>query len=119
VAKSLGISVKRFMGWEPTRIVDYEYDDGGRLLRSVETTEAEWDGEQRAWMQALADLQGQLCSGCGGYLEDTLRPDVEYVADHPLRCHKCEALEIRRDQIRETVRHPGSFPVWPVHERGG
>ncbi len=105
------------MGWEPSTVVDYEYDDAGRLVRSVETVEPEWDDEQRGWVQALAELGHQSCSGCGGFLPDTMKVDAEYVAEYPLRCHRCEALEIRRDQVRETARHPGSFAVWPVHER--
>ena len=111
------MSLKRFMGWEPAVVVDHEYDEAGRLVRSVETTETEWDVEQRSWMQALAELAYQSCSGCGGFLQETLDPELEYVTEHPLRCHRCEALEIRRDQIREKARHPGSFAIWPIHER--
>lgn len=116
-ARSLGISLKRFTGWEPVTVVQHEYDDDGRLARSMHTVEAEWDDEQRAWMRAFTQLAADTCSGCGGLLSDVLNPDVEWVADHPLRCHKCEALEIRRDQMREKSRHPGSFTIWPVHER--
>ena len=98
-------------------MLEHEYRDGV-LFRTIKRVEPEWDAEQRAWMQALAELEGQTCSGCGGFLPETTHIDKSdgYVADHPWRCHRCEALEIRRDQMREKA-HPSSFTVWPVHER--
>jgi hypothetical protein len=118
VAQSLGVSLKRLNGWEPARVTEHEYDDAGRLFRSVERVEVEWDDTERAWMIALAELDGQSCSGCGGYLPETTHIDKSdgYVAEHPWRCHRCEALEIRRDQVRDKP-HPGSFTFWPVHEK--
>lgn len=104
------------MGWEPTRVTEHEYDDAGRLVRSVETTEVEWDDEQRSWVQALKEVEAQSCSGCGGWLPHTTHIDSEFETEHPWRCHRCEALEIRRENMRD-ARHPASFTVWPVHER--
>lgn len=82
-------------------------------------TDVEWDDEQRSWVLALIELEGQACSGCGGWLPhttDIAMSDGAFIADHPLRCHKCEALEIRRKSVQDKP-NPGSFTVWPVHER--
>jgi len=116
-ARSLGISLKRFTGWEPATVIEHEFDESGRLFRSVQTVEVEWDDEQRAWVRALAELERQTCNGCGGFLQDTLDPETEWVADQPYRCHRCEALEIRRKQVSEKAHNPGSLVIWPVHER--
>lgn len=96
----------------------YEYDDAGRLVRAVTSREVEWDDEQRTWMQALDELEGQSCSGCGGFLPHTtaLEMDEGFVADPPYRCHRCTALTIRRKAVADAP-HPEAFTVWPVHEK--
>lgn len=48
VCRSLGISLKRFHGWTPTR------DDA-----------VEWDETERNWMLALDDYEHSLCPSCG------------------------------------------------------
>lgn len=100
-------------------MLEHEYDDDGVLVRSVETVEAEWDDEQRAMMRALAELEGQSCSGCGGWLPHTtdIGMDGGFVAEHPLRCHKCEAIAVRRAAVKDKP-HPEALTVWPVHEKG-
>jgi hypothetical protein len=105
------------MGWEPRTVTTFTYDDDGRLVSASETVEPEWDAEQRAWPLALAELEAQSCSGCGGWLPETtsIEKSDGYVAEHPWRCHRCEALEIRRQQVRDKP-NPGSFTVWPVKE---
>lgn len=119
MARSLGISVKRFLGWEPTTTVTHEYETGLRV-RSTETREAEWDDEQRGWMLALSDLEDQSCPGCGGWLAHTTSIEMSdnYIAEHPLRCHRCEALAVRRKTMRDKP-NVEALTVWPVHEKGG
>lgn len=114
------MSVKRLLGWEPQQVTEHEYDDAGRLVRSVTSVEVEWDDEQRAWMLALAEADAQSCDGCGGWLPHTTSIEMSdgFVADHPLRCHRCEALSVRRKSVSDKP-NPESFAVWPVHERGG
>lgn len=114
------MSLKRFLGWEPRHTTTYTYDDAGRLVRSVSVAEVEWDDEQRAWMQAVVELEGKTCSGCGGFLPDTTSIDMDerYVADHPLRCHRCTAIDVRRQQVSSKP-HSVAFTVFPVHERKG
>ena len=118
LARTLGVSLKRFNGWEPSRVTTVERDDDGRIVRTVTVTEPEWDDEERGWMQALDELDGQTCSGCGGWLPETtsLEADGKYHADHPFRCHRCDALEIRRTSVRDKP-NAAAFTVWPVTRR--
>lgn len=111
--------MRRFLGWEPSHVAVHEYDDDGRLVRTVSTPEVEWDDDERAWMLALAELEAQSCDGCGGWLAVTtdVKMSDGYVAEHPLRCHRCEALAVRRKAVREKP-NPEAFTVWPVRERG-
>ena len=111
--------MRRFYGWEPTQTT-VRVVENRRLVKTLTTQESEWDDEQRGWMLALAEFEKQQCGGCGGWLPDTtdvLRSDG-YVADHPLRCHRCEALTIMRKKVQGNP-NAEAFTVWPVHERGG
>jgi hypothetical protein len=85
----------------------------------VTTADVEWDDEQRNWMLALHALDAQSCSGCGGWLPDTtaVERDGGYVADPPYRCHRCEALAIKRKKHLQNTSNPEALTVWPVHER--
>jgi hypothetical protein len=89
------------MGWEAAEITVYEYDQGGRLARSVTSRESEWDDEQRAWMRALAQYEAGLCHRCGTELAESTDPlhDPDnphgthvYRPSKAMRCHACTAL---------------------------
>lgn len=61
-AHALGISHRRFQGWEPvetTRVV--EWDDEGRPAAWVTTREPEWDDDERDIMLALHGLRRAQC----------------------------------------------------------
>lgn len=92
-AYHLGISVKRLDGWEPVTVSEHEYDDAGRLLRTVTRREPEWDDEQRAWMDAWLLYKSGVHEACGHYLPDSTATEAEdgYVAELPIRCHACTA----------------------------
>ena len=47
-------------GWEPKRFTEYVYDGSGRLVRSVETVEPEWDDEQLALVIAHLELENDV-----------------------------------------------------------
>lgn len=100
-ARTLGISLKRFEGWEPVTV--YQRDDAGRVTSS--RPEVEWDDDQQGWMLALSALEFDKCGGCGGRLSETTASDVEYVPNPPIRCHKCTALHIGAEKSRE-LRQP-------------
>lgn len=104
-AERLGISLRRFDGWEP--VTSYAYDDNGRIVSSA--PETEWDEEQQAYMLALAHHRKLTCQSCGGWLPDTTEAEAEdaYVAELE-RCHSCVALDIGVTQAR-TMPHPSAL----------
>lgn len=95
-ARSWGVSWRRFCGWEPQRVTTYEYDDDGRLIRAVTTTEAEWDDEQRDAVYALARFEAGLCPGCRQPIAETTAPEAEFAYKEleTLRCFRCQATEV-------------------------
>jgi hypothetical protein len=97
----------------------YEYDEAGRMVAS--RPEPEWDDQERGWMLALADLEAGECHGCGGDLEETTDPenDGRYAVGTPIRCHKCTALAIAKENHAKQgeVRHPEAL-MWPASLRG-
>ena len=70
-------------GWEPKRVTEYEYE-GGRLVRSVTTTEPEWDDEQLALVIAHLELEndvgphGQPMSEATNVLGDAKNPNGQW-----------------------------------------
>lgn len=112
-ATRLGISLRRWSGWEPRRVTST--DEHGR---TVTTTEPEWGDDERAWVLALLELEAQRCPGCGGHLPDTTSADHEgrYAAGPPLRCHRCSALHQRQDDYRDDPNRAAQV-VWPVRLR--
>ncbi len=98
------MSWRRFCGWEPRVTTTYEYDPGGRLVRSVTTTEAEWDDTGRAAALALRAYEADLCPGCKQPLTETAAHANmgRYAADLAIRCHRCTATEIARKIYEES-----------------
>lgn len=88
------MSLKRFCGWVPAMVTEHEYDDRGRVIRSVTRSEVEWDDGQRMWMLALAHYEASLCRKCGHDLHDTTSGDdtVMWLAETPIECASCSAL---------------------------
>jgi hypothetical protein len=101
-AQQLGISLKRFRGWEPT--TTYRYDRG-RLASSI--PEVEWDEQQQTYMLALAAYRQRRCPGCAGDLEETTAPANEdrYKYDLPLQCFRCVAFA-RATKAYQDEPHP-------------
>lgn len=96
-AHSLGISVKRFNGWEPAEEHVHEYapDENGvdRLVRTVVHREPEWDDQERGWMLAWLLYKSNVHEACGHWLPDSTAPEADegYVVDEAVRCHACTA----------------------------
>lgn len=63
--------------------------------------EAEWDDESRAEVLALLLWESTQCKGCGGDLTETTKPENEnrYVAQLPVRCHRCDEVEAANEII--------------------
>lgn len=119
-ATRLGISHRRWSGWEPKEVTEHVYEDG-RLVRSATTREAEWDGEQRGLVLALLSFEGQSCHGCGGFLPETTDPDNDgrYKAGYPGRCYRCSAIKAQQKAYED--QKPESLVLWPVElkRKGG
>ncbi|HEY9414796.1 MAG TPA: hypothetical protein VIQ30_08575 [Pseudonocardia sp.] len=121
-AQRLGISLKRFEGWEPREVTSYRYDGRGRLAQAVTVREPEWDEEQQALMLALDLHEALTCSGCGGYLPHTTAPEADdaYKAELPIRCHRCTAIAIGADAYSDTPHaHALRFPTRLQPAKGG
>jgi hypothetical protein len=112
-AVRLGISLKRWSGWEPA--ATSTTDERGV---TTTVTEPEWDDEDRSWVLAWFEYEAQRCPGCGGHLPETTHPDNEaaYVTGPPHRCYRCTALQARQAQYAKDPNH-GAQVVWPVHLR--
>lgn len=51
--------MRRLGGWEPAVETVYEYDDAGRLIRSVSRCEPEFNGEQVAYLLASREISNE------------------------------------------------------------
>jgi len=71
-------------------------------------------------MLALGLFRQMTCDGCGGHLPDTTAPDADgaYVAELPIRCHRCTAIAQRAEEYRDAPHaHVLRFPT--RRKRGG
>lgn len=75
-------------------------------MRSVETTEPEWDAESYALLAALADYENGLCPRCNEPLDECMdalaaagnpKATHKYVAAIQGRCHACDALAVKQE----------------------
>lgn len=82
----------------------YEYDEDGRLVRSVTTHDAEWTDEDLGHAKAYQRNENSKCPGCGLDLSETTDPENEgmYEAPPPMRCHACTPLEHRKSEYTES-----------------
>jgi len=107
------VSFKRWNGWEPAEITEYEYDDQGRVVRTITRREPEWDDESRAHVMALLQYERNICKGCGGWLPETTDPENEgkYTSKGGIRCHRCEVLHLASKDAEP------SHVAWVVERR--
>lgn len=110
----MGISLKRFSGWEPTETHDHEHDEQGRLIRTTVTREPEWDDDEQAWMLALLLYRSQL-GPCGHYLPESTAANAEdrYDVGEPIRCHACTAVAVASAAAAGNP-HPSALLFQPV-----
>lgn len=119
-AERLGVSLRRFDGWEPAEATEHERDYVGRVVRTVTTREPEFDDEDRGWFLALALCRRLTCSGCGGWLPDTTRHDAaHYVADAPYSCGSCVAQGVVQRAYAEDYPNDMHATRWSTPEVRG
>lgn len=114
-AERLGISPRRLDGWEPAETTTYDYDDAGRLVRSVTVREPEWSEQDRAWMLALVGYRASLCPTCGGPIEEC-GPESEgrWQVPPPRRCYRMDVLAVEQ---KNSKRPRPEALMWRVVER--
>ena len=104
VARSLGISHRRFLGWEP--VTRYRYDDHGRVTDSWR--EPEWSPPEREKMLALAFWDAVYrCPVCGGPKAECQSPESEKKLNMfgpPVRCHRKTGILRETEKWREDKR---------------
>jgi hypothetical protein len=90
-----GPSPKRFHGWEPTWVTEYEYDDTGRMVRSVtRMLEPEWDDATRLSAEALAAVERDSCPGCNMHSSILADPERNKFTFAEQVCEVCKAQEV-------------------------
>jgi hypothetical protein len=106
----MGISPRRFDGWEPAQRTKIIRDAEGRVVEMITSTEPEWDETDRGVIYALLDYQADLCPSCGlpmsDYLHTEGKPDPPLSSSYAV-CVACVAKERifmtqdKRDQMIE------------------
>lgn len=117
-ARTWGVSPRRFMGWEPQVTYGHVYESGtGKLMRTVVTTEPEWDDETRSLAMAFAMYEADLCPGCNQPMSETTKAehDGAYVAGQAVRCHFCTVNHMASDMYSDAPQSQALFI--PVHLR--
>lgn len=85
----LGISPRRFNGWEP---VTRTWTTGNK---TVTRTEPEWDEVDQALVLAHMGNEELRCPGCGWYMDESMSTDYGWRVEEPV-CHRCAAHEKHR-----------------------
>ena len=91
-----------FLGEPVHEVTEYEYDQAGRLTRSVTTRPSPWTDEDRGWLMALLAEEREVCPGCGQPLE-VCRDPATAGSWSPVTttCEACRILDATRDNYAE------------------
>lgn len=104
----MGVSPRRLMGWEPAEVTTCEYDEGGRLVRSVTVREPEYDlSDLASLLRNRADALAPR-GGHGHLLSEAMNPNADrsswdakyrYVAVGPRKDHAQAAIDAARREM--------------------
>ena len=72
----------------------------------------EFDDDEQAGVLAYEELLDNQCPGCGGQLDETTDPDVDWHAHEPTRCFKCDARLQGQEPYMKVNEHTGQ-PLTP------
>jgi hypothetical protein len=105
-------------GWEPATITEYEYDDDGRLVRSITTREPEFSDEDVALLLAhMADVRdtgryGESLAEATSDRADPMNYDapdrIGYVVGHRVN-HAEAAVDLYRDEHKDLPKGAALF----------
>jgi len=122
VARQLGVSLKRFTGWEPrqvTKVLSWTSD--GKPAVWETRVEPEWDSYERSLMLALDWWESGLCQRCGHHLDETTDPDTDpdnpaakrtWLADGPYECFACKTLYQAEKKWGKEAPDTAQISVW-------
>jgi len=117
-ARKLGVSLRRFHGWEP-RTWQVTDSDGAVVIVS----EPEYDEWERAIQTAYDAWRAGICDGCGQPMDESLhdvtkKHQIAYAAGF-YTCRACESLELAMDkraaEDQQAEKRTGRKP--PTHQR--
>lgn len=78
------------------------YDDQGRMVQSIPSPA--WTVEDRALVQALQNLEGEKCGGCGQPRHVAWHGDMDgWYEQTSFVCHACTALEGHQRAYRGVI----------------
>lgn len=124
LARTMGISPRELWGWTPRTFTEYEYDDDGKLLRTVSVTESAFDDENyqlaAAGFDLLADIHscGHPLSETTSWAADEMNPErtIVYEAAPPAACQACRVLH-RKQKEHDDAKTSRPDQVWSVVRR--
>lgn len=109
-AVAVGVSPRRYAGWEP--VTRYSYDAAGRVAHT--RPEPEWDEWDQALVDAWLNWQAGLHT-CGHHESETADPGVAFVASFT-ECRACAALQAAQEsraKVDEPALKAGRNPDYP------
>lgn len=101
-------------GREPTSTTSYEYDDTGRVVRSVTVREPEWTALDTAELLALQLYRQGLCPLHGGPLADCTSSE-DTGPQFAVRAVRCRAEDELIAAQQATNRDRPGAVLWSVH----
>lgn len=109
--------MRRLHGWEPAETTEYEYDESGRLLRSVTTREPEWTPDEVAlFLAQRADSMSRNMYGIP--MERATARGAKFVADElPTLDVAVDAVSRARNAYyKQHPDAPRDGMIWGVRE---
>lgn len=106
LARELGISPRRFYGWEPAEVTRFYYDDAGRLSHAVTTREPEFGDADRIALHAARDEQHAPRGRHGILLSDATDPAKQYRWKVPLPTLDFAQAELDKTKARYLKAYP-------------
>lgn len=74
----MGISVRKFLGWEPGEVTTFEYDDDGRMVRAITVREPEYSHLDRRWLRDSFEQDSAQRSSTGWLMSEATDPANRY-----------------------------------------
>lgn len=79
---------------------------------TIVTRDVEFDDDEQAGVLAYEEMLDNQCPGCGGQLDETTDPDIDWHAHPPTRCFKCDARLLAQEPYTAINKDTGR-PVTP------